>query len=379
MDIIINCHPTYGGSGIVATELAIVLAKKNHRVHIVSHDSPVRLNFFHPNLFFHKVQVNSYPLFRYPSYGLALANTIVDIINRHQIDIIHVHYAIPHATSAWLAKQILGDHAKWIPLITTLHGTDITVVGNDPSYFKIVEFSINSSDGVTTVSNALKQITFDQFKLKQNIEVIPNFIDINQFSVKNRINRKQEDKKVITHVSNFRPVKQVEKVIEIFCKILDRYPDSILNMVGDGPKRSTAEKITDKLKIKDHVHFFGELDLDSVISVLKRTDVFLLPSEFESFGVAALEAMSCGVPVICFNVGGLSELIEHKISGFLCEKDNIEEMTKHTLELLSNDQLYNFIKKNAIKRAHNFSSSKVVTQYEDFYIKIINKMKNTFK
>lgn len=369
MNIGIVCYPTFGGSGVIATELAKGLANKGHKMHVLSYARPARLDSFRTDITFHEVDLSSYPLFEYPPYDLALANVMVDLIKFEKLDLIHVHYAIPHATSAFLAKQILGEKASHVPIITTLHGTDITLIGSDPSYKDVVDFSINQSDGVTAVSEYLRQETYNIFDIKKEIKVIPNFVDLDRFKKSNKNHFKRaicpDGEKVITHVSNFREVKRVPDVVSTFHHIVNNGVDAKLLMVGDGPDRQRAENKCRELKICDKVRFLGKQE--QVEEVLSISDLFLIPSGSETFGLAALEAMSCGVPVISSNIGGLPEVNIHGETGYLCELGDVEAMGKYALKILKNENLHKKLSENARKRAEMFEQSRVVSVYEDYY------------
>ncbi|HEX6982328.1 MAG TPA: N-acetyl-alpha-D-glucosaminyl L-malate synthase BshA [Balneolaceae bacterium] len=369
MNIGIVCYPTFGGSGVVATELAKSLGKRGHNVHMLSYDRPARLNTFQTNVSYHEVNMNTYPLFEYPPYDLALANQMAHLIEYENIDVLHVHYAVPHATSAYLAKQILGEKAAHVPLITTLHGTDITIVGSDPSYKSIVDFSINQSDGVTAVSEYLRNETYERFDIKKEIEVIPNFIDLERFKKSNKNHFKKaicpEGEKVVVHVSNFREVKRVPEVVSVFSRVLQNGIKAKLLLVGDGPDRHRAEERCRELGICDQVRFLGKQD--RVEEVLSIADLFLIPSGSETFGLAALEAMSCGVPVISSNIGGLPEVNVQGETGYLCDLDDIDCMGNHAVQILSDEKLHEELAVNARKRAKKFEMSKVVNQYEQYY------------
>lgn len=370
MNIAIVCYPTFGGSGVVATELARGLALRNHNVHVISYDQPARLDTLVSNIFYHEVNISAYPLFQYPPYALALANQLVDLIKFQNIDVIHVHYAIPHATSAWLAKQIVGKEAAHIPIITTLHGTDITIVGKDSSYKNVVEFSINNSDGVTAVSEYLKEETKAVFDIKTDIEVIYNFIDLERFqkSDKNHFRKAicPDDEKIMVHISNFRKVKRVPEVVKVFDQVLKKGIKAKLLMVGDGPDRSETEKVARKLGICQHVRFLGKQE--KIEEVLSVSDLFVMPSGSETFGLAALEAMSCGVPVISSNIGGLPELNIHGKTGFLCEVDDLQAMSEYAIQILSNDEMQAEFSRNARARAEEFNIDNIILNYENHYL-----------
>ncbi len=376
MNIGIVCYPTFGGSGVVATELAKTLAKKGHNIHMMSYAKPARLDTLETGITYHEVSINSYPLFEYPPYDLALATQMVNLIEYQDLDLLHVHYALPHATSAYLAKQIMAEKARHVPVITTLHGTDITLVGSDPSYKHVVEFSIDKSDGVTAVSEYLKQETYDRFNIKQDIKVIPNFIDLDRFKKSNKSHFKKaicpNDEKVIVHVSNFRKVKRVPEVITVFAKILESGIDSKLLLVGDGPDRQKAEQQCRDLGICEHVRFLGKLE--QVEDVLSIADLFLIPSGSETFGLAALEAMSCSVPVISSNIGGLPEVNVHGETGYLCDLDDVACMAKYGVKILSDSDLHSTMAANARKQAERYNQDVVVEEYERFYEDVSAKL-----
>lgn len=373
MKIGIVCYPTFGGSGVVATELGKALAKNGHKVHFITYSQPTRLDFFNENLFYHEVDLRSYPLFEYPPYELALASKMVDVVKHEGLDLLHVHYAIPHASAAFMAKQILKETNIDIPVITTLHGTDITLVGRDPSYEPVVTFSINKSDGVTAVSEDLRKDTLEHFNIYQHIEVIPNFIDLDRFKKQKKDHFKTaicpNGEKLITHTSNFRKVKRVEDVIYVFNNIRKKIPAKLL-LVGDGPERIKMEKLCRELGACDDIRFLGKLE--AVEEVLSVSDLFLMPSEKESFGLAALEAMACEVPVISTNVGGLPELNINGITGFTCNVGDITEMTEKALFILKEENFQTF-KDAALARAKEFDIAHILPLYERFYHKIKNK------
>ena len=371
MKIGIVCYPTFGGSGVVATELGKGLAQHGHKVHFITYSQPSRLDFLNENLFYHEVEFHSYPLFEYPPYELALASKMVSVVKNERLDLLHVHYAIPHASAAYMAKQILRTHGIEIPVVTTLHGTDITLVGKDPSYEPVVTFSINQSDGVTAVSEDLRRTTLEYFKVTREIEVIPNFIDLAKF----RKQKKDHFKKaicpngevLIVHISNFRKVKRVGDVIRIFSNIHKEVPSKLL-MIGDGPERSGAEQMCRELDICDDIRFLGKLE--AVEEVLSVADLFLMPSEKESFGLAALEAMACEVPVVATQVGGIPELMQQGVTGFMSPVGDIDDMSRKALQILDKDNLPTF-KKNAVKRAKEFDISGILPLYEALYQKVI--------
>lgn len=373
MKIGIVCYPTFGGSGVVATELGIALAKEGHQVHFITYSQPTRFDFFNENLFYHEVDMMSYPLFQYPPYETALASKMVDVVKYEKLDILHVHYAIPHASAAFIAKQILKEQDIEIPVITTLHGTDITLVGKDPSFEPVVTFSINQSDGITSVSEDLKQDTYDHFKIDKEIRVIPNFIDLEKFKKLEKDHFKKaicpNGEKLIVHTSNFRPVKRIQDVVAVFQNLKKEIPVKLL-LVGDGPERAKIESLCRECGDCDDIRFLGKLE--AVVEVLSVADLFMMPSEKESFGLAALEAMACEVPVISSNAGGLPELNVNGYSGFLNNVGDVEGMTKNALHILSDNHLPTF-KKNALARAKVFELSKVLPEYENFYEEVIEK------
>ncbi|WP_186753604.1 N-acetyl-alpha-D-glucosaminyl L-malate synthase BshA [Echinicola salinicaeni] len=373
MKIGIVCYPTFGGSGVVATELGIALAKEGHQVHFITYRQPTRLDFFSENLFYHEVDIKSYPLFEHAPYELALASKMVNVVEFEGLDLLHVHYAIPHASAAYMAKQILKSQGIEIPVVTTLHGTDITLVGKDPSYAPVVTFSINESDGVTAVSEDLKKSTYEHFDIKKEIEVIPNFIDLDRFKKQKKEHFKRaicpNDEKLLVHTSNFRKVKRVEDVIKVFYEVRKVVPSKLL-LVGDGPERDRMERICRELGTCEDTRFLGKLD--AVEEVLSVADLFLIPSEKESFGLAALEAMACEVPVLSSNAGGIPELNIDGETGFACEVGDIEDMTAKALHILSDENLDAF-KKRALARAKEFDVSNILPRYENFYKKTIEK------
>lgn len=373
MKIGIVCYPTYGGSGVMATELGMALAKKGHEVHFVTSHQPVRLDFLGSNLFFHEVFVEEYPLFHYQPYELALSSKLVEVVEKYELDILHVHYAIPHAYAAYMAKMMLGQKGVEIPIVTTLHGTDITLVGSHPFYKTAVEFSINNSDVVTAVSESLRTDTLRLFTIYNKISVIYNFIDFEY--QKNwedddclRISLARDDEKVITHVSNFRQVKRIDDVITVFNEIQKKVKSKLL-MVGDGPEREKAENYARELGIKDKVLFLGKSD--EVRKILCLSDLFILPSETESFGLAALEAMAARTPVISTNTGGLPEVNLQGRTGFLSNVGDTEDMVKKALYLLEDEVKLNEFKDNANEFAHRFSIEKILPKYEAVYREVL--------
>ena len=368
MKIAIVCYPTFGGSGVVATELGIALANRGHEVHFVTYRQPVRLELLNNNIFFHEVHVPEYPLFHYQPYELALSSKLVDTIKLHEIDLLHVHYAIPHAYAGYMAKKMLEEEGIYVPMITTLHGTDITLVGKHPFYKPAVTFSINQSDVVTSVSESLKQRTLEIFDIKGEIEVIPNFIDTNKykntFTDCQRSNMATDEERIITHISNFRKVKRIPDVIRVFHKIQEKLPAKLI-MVGEGPEKEGAEKLCETLGISDRVIFLG--NSNEIDKILCFSDLFLLPSETESFGLAALEAMVNKVPVISSNAGGIPEVNKHGVTGFLSEIGAIDDMAKNAIAILENDETLEKFKLSAAREAHKFDIEKVVPLYEEVY------------
>ena len=372
MNIGIVCYPTFGGSGVLATELGKALADKGHNIHFITYQQPVRLSGFHANIFYHEVRVPTYPLFDYPPYETALASTMVDVIINNEVQLLHVHYAIPHASAAYMAKQILLKQGITIPVITTLHGTDITLVGRDKTYSPVVTFSMNESDAVTAVSNNLRDETYRNFKMEKDIEVIYNFVDVKRF------NRKPIDafkkvispnnEKILLHASNFRKVKRVEDVVKVFIKVNEKIPSKLL-FVGDGPERTTIESLCRESNAHHDIRFLGRQE--QMEDILAVSDLFLLTSEYESFGLAALEAMAAEVPVISTNVGGLPEINVNGYSGFLSPVGDIEDMTKNALTILSDESSLALFKSNALKQAKKFDINNIVPEYEALYKKFI--------
>ncbi|HSD15282.1 MAG TPA: N-acetyl-alpha-D-glucosaminyl L-malate synthase BshA [Flavobacterium sp.] len=377
MKIAIVCYPTFGGSGVVATELGLELARRGHEVHFITYSQPVRLALLNPNIHYHEVNVPEYPLFHFQPYELALSSKLVDMVKLHKIEVLHVHYAIPHAYAGYMAKQMLKSEGIKIPMITTLHGTDITLVGNHPFYKPAVTFSINKSDYVTSVSQSLKDETYRLFDIKREIEVIPNFIEIgNEPGILpldcDRTVMADKDQKIITHISNFRKVKRIPDVIKVFYEIQKQIPSKLM-MVGEGPEREAAEQMCEDLKIDDKVIFFG--NSNEIDKILGFTDLFLLPSETESFGLAALEAMACGVPVISSNSGGLPEVNKQGFSGYLSDVGDVESMAKNAISILKDDsELFKF-KRNAFELAKEFDIMNIMPIYEDLYQRAITKFK----
>ncbi|BDD03119.1 N-acetyl-alpha-D-glucosaminyl L-malate synthase BshA [Aureibacter tunicatorum] len=376
MRIGIVCYPTFGGSGVVATELGLALAKEGHQVHFITYTQPPRLDFFNENIFYHEVSVSSYPLFRYPPYELALSGKIVDVVKFEKLDILHVHYAIPHASAAYMAKEILKKEDIHIPIVTTLHGTDITLVGKDPSFAPVVTFSINQSDGITSVSESLKQETFDYFDIDKDIEVIPNFIDLKRFKKQEKEHFRKaicpENERLIVHTSNFRKVKRVTDIIKVFKEVRDKIPAKML-LVGDGPERCHCETLCRELSLCEDIRFLGKID--AIEEVLSVSDVFMMPSEKESFGLAALEAMACEVPVVTSDAGGLPELNIDGVTGYINPVGDIEGMTQSVLKILKDEETLDAFRQNALNRANEFRLSNILPQYESFYYRIIEQVK----
>ncbi len=372
MKIGIVCYPTFGGSGVVATELGKALAANGHQIHFITYSQPARLDFFSENLYYHEVTISKYPLFDFPPYELALASKLVDVVRFEKLDVLHVHYAIPHASAAFMAKQILATYGINIPVVTTLHGTDITLVGKDASYSPVVTFSINQSDGVTAVSENLKEETLAHFDINREIRVIPNFIDLSRFSLKPRQHFKQAiapgDERVLVHTSNFRKVKRTTDVIRIFKKVQEKIPSKLL-MVGDGPERTAAEQLSRELGVANDIRFLGKQD--AIEEILSVSDLFLIPSGSESFGLAALEAMACKVPVISSNSGGLPELNVDGVTGFLSDIGDVDSMAAHAIHILEdNDRLEQF-KEAALNRAKDFQLANIMPLYEQYYHEVI--------
>jgi N-acetyl-alpha-D-glucosaminyl L-malate synthase BshA len=368
MKIGIVCYPTYGGSGVVATELGIELSKRGHEVHFITYKQPVRLELLGSNVHFHEVNVAEYPLFHYQPYELALSSKLVDMAKLHEIEILHVHYAIPHAYAAYMAKQMLLDEGIYIPIITTLHGTDITLVGSQPFYKPAVTFSINQSDAVTCVSESLKKDTLRLFNIKKDIKVVTNFIDLDkhnhEFADCQRSLLAGDDEKIITHISNFRAVKRIPDIIKIFNNIQKVIPSKLL-MIGEGPEKKDAKKLAHKLGLQDNVVFLGNsYEIDRILCY---SDLFILPSETESFGLSALEAMASGVPVISTNSGGLPEVNVQGISGYLSNVGDIKDMSKNAIHILSDKERLQEFKANARKEAQKFDLHQIVPQYEAIY------------
>ncbi|AQG79799.1 N-acetyl-alpha-D-glucosaminyl L-malate synthase BshA [Spirosoma montaniterrae] len=374
MKIGIVCYPTFGGSGVVATELGKALAKNGHQIHFITYQQPPRLDFFNENVYYHEVNIPSYPLFQYAPYESALTSEMVNVVLNEDVDLLHVHYAIPHASAAYMAKMILRSQGRNVPVVTTLHGTDITLVGKDASYEPVVTFSINESDGVTSVSEDLRRDTYKHFNVHREIEVIPNFIDLNRFKRQQKDHFKKaicpNGEKLIVHTSNFRRVKRIDDAVMTFYHVQQQIPAKLL-LVGDGPERARIERLVRDLSIYDQVRFLGKLD--AVEEVLSVADLFLMPSENESFGLAALEAMACQVPVISSNVGGLPELNIQGVTGFMSNVGDVDDMVRNALFVLSDEQLPIF-QENALARAKEFELSRVLPRYEAHYERVILAM-----
>jgi N-acetyl-alpha-D-glucosaminyl L-malate synthase BshA len=374
MRIGIVCYPTFGGSGVLATELGKALAQKGHHVHFITYQQPVRLNGFIPNIYYHEVQVPPYPLFDYPPYETALASTLVDVIKNNQLQLLHVHYAIPHAAAAYMAKKILEADDIHIPVVTTLHGTDITLVGKDKTYAPVVAFSINQSDGITAVSHNLCEETYNTFSIKKEIEVIHNFVDVQRF------NRKPIDafkkviapngERVLLHASNFRKIKRVEDVVLIFYNVQKQIPSKLL-FVGDGPERPVAEALCRRLGTCDDIRFVGKQE--QMEEILAIADLFLLTSEYESFGLAALEAMAAGVPVVSTNAGGLPEIMENGITGYMSNVGDVDNMSRQAIDILQDDETLDRFKAQAAEHAKKFDINNIVPLYEQLYQRMLQK------
>ncbi|MFL2570345.1 MAG: N-acetyl-alpha-D-glucosaminyl L-malate synthase BshA [Parvicellaceae bacterium] len=372
MKIGIVLYPTFGGSGIVATELGKALSRKGHEIHFITYSQPVRLDRLRENIFFHEVRISDYPLFDYTPYEQVLTSKLVDVVKYEKLDLLHVHYAIPHASAAYMAQQILATQGINIPFITTLHGTDITLVGKDPSFEPVITFSINHSNAVTAVSRSLKEDTLEQFSITKEIDVIPNFICLKEYQLPNNQKYKKRlapnGEFIITHVSNFRKVKRIEDVVHVFSLVSKTIPVKLV-MVGDGPERNKIERLCREKLSTNSFTFLG--NLKSTIEVLNISDVFILPSLKESFGLAALEAMASSVPVISTNSGGLPEVIENGASGFLSDVGDVQDMAKNMMTLLKDNKTLENYKKNALKRAADFDIQKILPLYENLYQKAV--------
>jgi len=371
MKIAIVCYPTFGGSGVVATMLGTMLAARDHEVHFITYKQPVKLELLQKNIYFHEVSVEEYPLFHYQPYDLALSSKLVQVVRSHKIDVLHVHYAIPHAYAGYMAQQMLAEEGYRLPMVTTLHGTDITLVGQHPGYKPSVEFSINNSSLVTSVSASLREDTLNNFQIRVPIEVIPNFIDISQYESKyddcDRSAMAFDNERIVTHVSNMRPVKRIDDVIRIFKGISERV-SSVLIMVGEGPERKPAEQLAKELGISHKVKFLG--NSHEIDRILCFTDLFLLPSEKESFGLAALEAMANRTPVISTDTGGLPEVNEDGYSGFTAGVGDLKKMIESGIKILEDDAVLEKFKRNAFAKAQEFDANQIITQYENAYLKV---------
>lgn len=372
MNIGIVCYPTYGGSGVLATELGKALAEKGHNIHFITYQQPVRLNSFHANIFYHEVSVPTYPLFDYPPYETALASKMVDVIINNEVQLLHVHYAIPHASAAYMARQILKKEGLQIPVITTLHGTDITLVGRDKTYSPVVTFSMNESAAITAVSKNLRDETYRNFRMEKEIEVIYNFVDTNRFertavqAFRQIIAPKNE--RIFLHASNFRKVKRVDDVVSVFKKVNKEIPSKLL-FVGDGPERTHIEGLCRQMEAHSDIKFLGRQD--QMEDILAISDLFILPSEYESFGLVALEAMAASVPVISTNVGGLPEINIEGVTGFLSNVGDVENMSKNIIHIFSDETRFIEMKKNALEQARKFDIHNIVPQYENLYKKVL--------
>jgi len=373
MNIGIVCYPTFGGSGVVATELGKALADKGHRIHFITYSQPVRLDGFMENVFYHEVTATPYALFDYIPYESALTSKLVDVALHEKLDILHVHYAIPHASVAYMAQQILKTHGLYLPIVTTLHGTDITLVGKDSSYEPVVTFAINHSDGVTAVSESLKKDTYANFKINKDIEVIPNFIDLKRFAKSRKDHFRKaitpDNEKLIVHTSNFRKVKRVQDVVEVFARIRAKIPAKLI-MIGDGPERHKIEEMTRDKGFYQDVRFLGKQEM--VEEVLSIADLFVMPSETESFGLAALEAMACQVPVISSNSGGMPELNINGVTGFMSNVGDVDDMAANALAILTDDKKLGEFRQAALKQAKAFDIHNIMPIYERYYQQIIN-------
>ncbi len=369
MRIGIVCYPTYGGSGVVATELGKALASKGHQVHFITYKQPIRLATFQKNIFYHEVTVSDYPLFEYQPYELVLTSKIVDVALYENLDLLHVHYAIPHASAAYMAREILKSRGKRLPFITTLHGTDITLVGKDASFEPVITLDIKNSDAVTAVSESLRKDTLKHFSIENGIKVIPNFVCFENNHSKEEIEKLRKEltpnkERLLIHISNFRPVKRVEDVVKVFSKVREKMPAKLI-MIGDGPERRKVEELCRQLNTCSDIKFFGNVKDPDLI--LKCADLFLLTSEIESFGLAALEAMSMGVPVISTNTGGIPEVNKHGVSGYLSNVGDVEDMTKNAVSILNSDETLLSFKEKAFNQAKQFDIKKILPQYEDLY------------
>lgn len=377
MKIGIVCYPTFGGSGVLATELGMALSEKGHEIHFISYQQPVRLHF-HPNICYHEVSVPKYPLFDYPPYESALSSTMVNVINNNKLDLLHIHYAIPHASAAYFAMQILKKQGADIPYITTLHGTDITLVGKDQTYAPVVTFSINESSAITAVSDNLREETYRSFDIEKDIQVIPNFVDTERFFQGDKDHFKKmvapNNERILVHASNFRKVKRVEDVIRVFERVREKVPAKLL-MIGDGPERQHAEELSRTLRIHNDIRFLGKQDkMDEILSI---SDLFILPSQYESFGLTALEAMACGVPVISSNAGGLPEINVDGKTGYLSDVGDVMSMASRSIHILKEDSTLETFKKAAALHARSFEKGRIVPVYEQLYESVVKSYKKS--
>lgn len=374
MRIGIVCYPTYGGSGVLATELGIGLARHGHQVHFITYRQPARLMTFQENIFYHEVSAADYPLFEYPPYDTALASKLVDVVTYENLDILHVHYAIPHATVAYIAKKILLTKGRYVPVVTTLHGTDITLVGTNNAFAPVVEFSINKSDGVTAVSESLKKQTYEYFDIQRDIEVIYNFIDFERFKRSNKDHFRKaiapNGERILVHTSNFRKVKRVDDAIRVFKKVRDKIPSKLL-LIGDGPERHHMEELCRSLGLCEEIRFLGKQD--AIEELLAIADVFLMPSGSESFGLAALEAMACEVPVISSNTGGLPEVNIDGVTGFLNDVGDVDGMAANAIRLLENEEMLKQFRIHALEQAKRFDILNILPQYEAYYQQVLER------
>lgn len=374
MRIGIVCYPTFGGSGVLATELGQGLARRGHEVHFITYRQPVRLVQFTENLYYHEVPTADYPLFEYPPYDTAMTSTLVDVALARKLDLLHVHYAIPHAAIGYMAREILKTHGRHLPFVTTLHGTDITLVGKNRAFAPVVAFSINQSDGVTAVSESLRRETLDAFDIRRPIEVIYNFVDFGRFSRSDKEHFRKAiapgGEKILVHTSNFRPVKRVDDVIHIFRKVRERVPSRLL-LIGDGPERQNVEMLSRELGLGDDVRFLGKLE--AVEEILAIADLFLLPSGHESFGLSALEAMACEVPVVSSNAGGLTEVNLDGVTGYTADPGDVDGMAAKAIELLLDPQRLDIFRKQAFAQASRFSLENILPKYEEYYLRVLEE------
>ncbi|THH37723.1 N-acetyl-alpha-D-glucosaminyl L-malate synthase BshA [Neolewinella litorea] len=373
MKIGVVCYPTYGGSGVLATELGLGLARRGHEIHFITYRRPARLGFFHENVFYHEVDSGAdYPLFEFAPYETSLASKLVDVVENYGLDLLHVHYAVPHAAVAYMARKILISRGRYVPFVTTLHGTDITLVGSNPAFAPTITFAINKSDGVTAVSDALKKATLDNFEICRPIQVIYNFIDFERFKRNNKDHFKQaiapQGERILIHVSNFRPVKRVDDVIYIFKIINDQTPSKLL-LIGDGPERNKCEDLSRRLGLTKDIRFLGKQD--AVEELLAVADVFLLPSASESFGLAALEAMACEVPVVSSNVGGIPEVNIDGVTGFTSGVGMVDKMAEDVMKIFESDETLQRFRAAALKQAERFDIDRMIPQYEAYYEKVL--------